>query len=304
MTREQLQDRISKKEQDIQKIERRIAKWAKGLRPEDIAVCVPFGDCIYGTAPRNVYWKDYHGTPEYQAASKAYNEYVDSRTDIPSSTDWSKGPNINELRSAYRDLGEARYTLAKYQDELKNLDKFDSEEKVEVIWNFLMNWKELAREWYLRNAEKYFELKKGYKEAHDKMMAEYDGKPSYYTKRDWESQYWRNIDSLTKEITHIKGQYEGNSWDSPWIYTSYTVDEEMLNKALDKEVKAKYQRLIAEITEITGEITDASGLSIGGKGDINGTITGVKGTANVNTFSAGGWNIQCFHYRTKITRVK
>lgn len=126
MTQEQLQERITKKQSAIEKIERRISKWSKGLRQSDIDICKPFGNCIYGTE-------------EFQAANKNYHNYLEINKDIPSSEDWNKGPNIGELRDAYRDLGESRHTLKKYQDTLANLDKFESEEKVEVIWNFLMN---------------------------------------------------------------------------------------------------------------------------------------------------------------------
>lgn len=308
MTKEKLQDRISKKEQDIQKIEKRIAKWAKGLRPEDIAICESFGNCFYGDKPRDVHWSNFHGTELFQETYRKYKEYIDTHNDIPSSDDWNKGPNMHELYSAYRDLGEARHTLEKYTEELNKLVNFENEEKIEVIWNFLMQWKELAREWYHRNAEKYFELKKGYKKAHQEMLDEYDGKPAYYTERNWEKNYYFSIDSLTKEITNIKHEYFYPNpecrWEYEYLPVSYTIDEEMLEKALAKEVKAKYTRLINDITAITGEITDAKGLNISHAGDINGIVIGKLGTAQVLTFGAGGWNIQCFHFRTKITRVK
>ena len=46
-------------------------------------------------------------------------------------------------------------------------------------------------------------------------------------------------------------------------------------------------------------------VTVGGKdSSVNGIIIGEKGKAKVQTFSAGGWNIQCFHYRTRVDRVK
>lgn len=307
MTREQLQERISKKQNDIAKIEKRIAKWSKGLREEDIAICKSFENCIYGTCPRNMHWSEYHGTSEYQEASRNYHAYVDSHKDIPESDDYNKGPNIRELHSAYIDLGEAKNTLTKYQDELANLDKFEGEEKVEVIWNFLMKWKELARSWYRKNCQRYFELKQGYEQAKKEFYAKYDNKPSYYTQRAFEKEYFEYVDSLTKEITHMKGEYvyedKNNPYTSKWVLTSYTIDEDLLEKKLAKEVKDKYTNLINEITSITGEILDAKGLEIGGKGDINGVVIGKKGKAKVLTFGAGGYAVQCFHYRTKVSKL-
>lgn len=55
---------------------------------------------------------------------------------------------------------------------------------------------------------------------------------------------------------------------------------------------------------ITGEIKDATALTIAETGELNGYIVGEAGTAKINTFSAGGWNIQCFHYRTQIKKIK
>lgn len=305
MELEKLQERIEKKNKDIEKINRRIAKWAKGLRPEDVAVCEPFGNCVYGT-------------PEYQKASDNYREYIKTHKDIPSSDEWSKGPNISELSNAYSDLGEAKNVVAKYQTEIDKLNNFENMEKVEVIWNFLMQWKELAREWYRRNAKRYFELKKGYKEAKQKFLDDFaaehgvdkygkPAKPAYWLERNWENNYYFNITALTQEITKLEHEYyypdPENHWDCEYRLVSYKVDEELLEKALAKEVRAKYTVLINEITHITGEIIDAKGLHIGGKGDINGIVIGEKGKAKVNTFSAGGWNIQCFHYRCKVTKI-
>ena len=70
-----------------------------------------------------------------------------------------------------------------------------------------------------------------------------------------------------------------------------------------KDCKARYFQLVEEVTEITGIIQDATNLHISG-GELNGIIIGERGKAKINTFSAGGWNIQCYHYRHKVTKVK
>ena len=53
-----------------------------------------------------------------------------------------------------------------------------------------------------------------------------------------------------------------------------------------------------------GTITDASALYIGPEGDINGYIVGTEGEAKIQTIGAGGYNIQCFHFRTLIHEYK
>lgn len=66
----------------------------------------------------------------------------------------------------------------------------------------------------------------------------------------------------------------------------------------------KYNTLIKRITKDVGEIIDASGLRIGNNGEINGYIYGTKGAVEIETISAGGWNIQCFHFRVLIKKLK
>lgn len=73
---------------------------------------------------------------------------------------------------------------------------------------------------------------------------------------------------------------------------------------VEHEKETKYIRLVEQVKEITGKITDASCLRINEKGSIDGYIDGENGRAKVNTFEAGGWNIQRFHYRTKVTRIE
>ena len=41
-----------------------------------------------------------------------------------------------------------------------------------------------------------------------------------------------------------------------------------------------------------------------GIGDINGIIVGTEGKAKIQTIGAGGYNIQCFHFRTLIHEIK
>lgn len=76
-----------------------------------------------------------------------------------------------------------------------------------------------------------------------------------------------------------------------------------LDVALENEKKAKIIDLVARIEGITGKITDATDLHIGKKGDLEGVIFGENGVAKINTIGAGGYNIQCYHYRTLIKDV-
>ena len=58
------------------------------------------------------------------------------------------------------------------------------------------------------------------------------------------------------------------------------------------------------ISIVVGVITDASGLFIGKTGGIEGLIRGTIGVARIETIGAGGYNIQCFHYRTLVHKYQ
>lgn len=51
---------------------------------------------------------------------------------------------------------------------------------------------------------------------------------------------------------------------------------------------------------MVGKITDAKGLTIGMNGELNGLVIGDKDSATVTTILAGGYNIQCLHYRVLV----
>lgn len=71
-----------------------------------------------------------------------------------------------------------------------------------------------------------------------------------------------------------------------------------------KMAKKTVDDLYNRVVKITGDITDAKylRLTIGNNGfaTINGIVIGVKGKANVQSVSAGGWNIQRYHIRTLV----
>lgn len=72
------------------------------------------------------------------------------------------------------------------------------------------------------------------------------------------------------------------------------------------EEDCDYRRVcfIIKVNAITGDEVTGAALHIDpASGDVNGTIAGKAGTANVKTIGAGGYNIQCYHYRCLVREV-
>ena len=76
---------------------------------------------------------------------------------------------------------------------------------------------------------------------------------------------------------------------------------ENLPKLIHAERIAKEQDFLLRIMKITGTIIDTN-LYVGHDGNINGTARGIIGTASVTTIFAGGYNIQCLHFRVLVKK--
>ena len=277
MTIEELKVRISKKEADIVKIEKRIDKWTKGMNDEAKSLAAEC-ELLYDDAKLkevNVKYREYKNLHEYDET--VFNK------------EWNKGPQLGEAYSAYRDLAEAKATLNKYNIQLDKINNFNNKEKIEVIWNFLQEWRKNVREFIIKNAVKYCELKSHFTENRDRYFKEHElDIKSLWERRRFEEKYYSDIAPLTMNVY---------LWNSK-------VDEERLDKILDKEVVAKYDSLVNRITAKAGEIVSADGLYIANNGEINGIVVGNKARVRVETITAGGYNIQILHYRVLVHIIK
>lgn len=80
-------------------------------------------------------------------------------------------------------------------------------------------------------------------------------------------------------------------------YTKY------MHEILIKEAARKKSQLEAKIKKEVGNITKVS-LMIGMDDSLNGYVEGDTGKVTINTIDAGGYNIQRYHYRVLVKRVK
>lgn len=237
------------------------------------------------------------------------------------SSGWTINPyyySESDLRWTLRDLEAAKQGLEKYRADLAAAQEKENSRNVPAILKFLDMWKQRCTEFYGDSLKSYFAEKqnvsdlyraysslpwgspehKAGKEAYEKAHKSFRCKVSGYYEP---YKYERNGKTFTGEQKVGEGEYE---YLNPYS-NERTLEAAMLKleKDLTEESNRKYDFIIERTNAIVGEITDASGLKVGSKDDLNGYIIGTRGTAKVQTIGAGGYNIQCFHFRTLIHKA-
>ena len=223
-------------------------------------------------------------------------------------TGWEVNPYgyyESDKKWALRDLADAQEVLAEYQAKLIKAEEKEASRNVPAITEFLNNWKTRMTEFYNKRFSQYPAAQKQFEEDMKPYQMNYFQESKF---RRENPEGWR---TWSNEKKRIKGLFEARfGCLEPYIERKYNPDTHMcdmweldadkLEKDLQAEWERKYDFIIDRTNEIVGKITDASNLTIGNKDDLNGYIIGTKGTAKVQTIGAGGYNIQCFHFRTLI----
>lgn len=238
------------------------------------------------------------------------------------SSNWEVNPyyyNESDIKWTQRDIEDCKSSIEKYTNELNIAIEKSNSRDIKIILDFLENWKNRMFNYYSSMIEDYYNeladirhiselyslcsygsdeyknltelLETRRKELHDKVNG--------YTRKEAYTWLGRNY---TKNVKYADGEYEPAK---EYIHKSNNVDSaiKLIKKDLEEEANRKYDFIIERTNAIVGQITDASALKIDARGDINGYIYGTRGTASVKTIGAGGYNIQCFHFRTLIHKV-
>lgn len=191
----------------------------------------------------------------------------------------------SRIKSAEKEINSQHLLLAKYNNLLEFQKQRLSKPVHGVFKDFFENWKQKIIEFSKEHLKKYLELDKANCELFNKTSAEEK----------------RTLEFKNKYSTLVRAaQAHFTSWARDLFYKG----EEEFKKYLDKYMLDRYYELVDKITAITGEFTDVKNIYIGKDGSLNGTVTGNNGTAKIETIVAGGYNIQCLHYRVLVHKVK
>lgn len=240
---------------------------------------------------------------------------------------WDINSKRRDIEEAIKKLTEAEQVAKNWEDKLGaqiSRDAFIEANTPQIIKDFLENWKASAIEYYRKRRIEFIEYKKELRQKERdarlealRTLPELEKAREIYKDRDlsdfdlanlWPRKAveaflgergldYRSIreklaarsDSVTVRLLDIRDDAEREAW---------------LENAMEEEKKAKLADLIGRINKVVGTITDASGLYIGSKGEINGYVVGTEGKAKIETIGAGGYNIVCFHFRTLVHEFK
>lgn len=278
MTKEFLLERIAKAEETITKKQGTITKKTASIQKKSEKFLKDFG-------------MEWMTVDKYDSELPNHNEMYWDICDIEHLQD--------DIIRLEHEIAEKQKSLAGYQEQLQVFEEKEASRNITVILEFLEGWKE-------RNIEFYQEAFGRYTEA----LHEFHQK-----NHEWVEYYNRSFKiRKTEEFKQVEAEYRTfernfhSTWNFITPYVERSAGQLILNltklqKDLDVEANRKYDFIIERTNAIVGQITDASNLKVGAKADLNGFIIGTKGTAKVETIGAGGYNIQCFHFRTLINAM-
>lgn len=272
---ESLKRRIEAKKVEIDKIQKKIQKLESKKTKE---AYVKEYSWIYGGAKSFEEAKEYAERNSRLPIENSYEDYIKSLD--------------GDIRSANRDLEDAKSTLNKYQSQVEDNISKEGTRNIKVILDFLENWKERVYTIYEKAVNDCFEMKQKIRDVWG--TEEYDS---------LRKEYNQNLNGSKTESGYNK---EGK-WQfiSHYISRYRTASEclDRVKKDINDEANRKYDFIVKRINELVGEIKDASDLKVGAKGDLNGFIEGTNGTVHVQTVEAGGYNKQIFHFRTLFNKL-
>ena len=223
-------------------------------------------------------------------------------------SNWEDNPYFyseSDKRWTIKDLEAAKKAIEEYRAKLAEEQNKESSRNVPAITEFLDSWKKRMFDYYMKGIEiasaESDRIRALFAVDYDKACKESQilrerkyGKFETVTETDWRGRKYR------KEVKVANGDLEQYR---PYVEYKKAEAVAKLEKDLNDEYRRKYDFIIERTCAIVGTITDATNLKVGLNGELNGFILGTDGKAKVETIGAGGYNIQCYHFRTLIHKM-
>lgn len=219
-----------------------------------------------------------------------------ARIEAAKASNWEKNPyyyNEHDLRIAQKELTSAQQSLSQYEDQLNEAFAKANSRDIKAINSFLDSWESSYVEWMKEQKIAYDEALKDYHVQNKELTDRINNRIALKLSLE-------EISKLRASVRSLRETFK-RDWSHVTQFSRYGIDwHESMKKAIHEERLRKYDDLVDRVVKITGEITDAEGLYIDQKLNLNGIIIGKNGKAEVHTIGAGGYNIMRFHYRTLI----
>lgn len=242
-------------------------------------------------------------------------------------TGWEKNPygyDEDDVCRTEKEITEAENKLAYWIGKGQDEDAKTATRNVKPILEFLDGWKARVTEYYTETFESYYKEKAEVQKTGEKVndlgwgtteyetaKAEYDKLHKafhnkchgYFEKQMVKSPFSWEKGKMTETNVKVK--------DGEWEHAMHYVNGNDMKAALDKlerelttEYNRKYDNIIERASHYCGKIESAAGLRVGHKGELDGIVSGNKGKCHIETIGAGGYNIQCFHFRVLVHAIK
>ena len=179
---------------------------------------------------------------------------------------------------------EAYWLVGDYEDLLYTIE--EAKKKLEDAQRIAQNWRDKLEAQIALDNQIDTEVPEAFKEARDELV------------KKWVAQDIKERDIMLQKRAELPYREFCKIWKHNQVEALNKTDEEF-QKIEEKEADMWLLNLWNRVKDITGEVTDVTGIRWGGKG-LDGIIKGKEGTAIVETIGAGGYNIQRFHLRVLV----
>lgn len=245
---------------------------------------------------------------------------------------WKYEEKIEDIKNNEKKLKEAENNLRK----LNNLLAVEKEKQDNInnvipkcVIDYLEDWKSKVKNYFISIANEYIAIYSNEYEVTEeelKALYEYRTIKDNVTGKRVKQLYSVYSDEDIKDILENKSPYairgakskiksryiklfENSHTQSDLMIINKIVEYyefisiEKLDKILDDEIETKKEMFINRVSAVVGVIKDMKGFNIGANGEINGIAIGDKTKAKVTTIIAGGYNIQCEHFRVLVNEI-